>query len=85
MNLFIDINSKQVKVNTGLLVELYSTSTGNPAILKKRSRALLSRIASRLNSDRTSPLHDRMVVTGKKKTQYRCLTQTSVRDGLSVA
>ena len=26
-----------------------------------------------------------MVVTGKKKTQYRCLTQTSIRDGLDVA
>ena len=26
-----------------------------------------------------------MVVTGKKKTQFRCLTQTSIRDGLGVA
>ena len=26
-----------------------------------------------------------MIVTGKKKTSYRCLTQTSIRDGLEVA
>ena len=85
MNLFIDINSKQVKVNTGLLVELYSDlhwKSPNPG---EAFQALLSRIASRLNSDSTSPLYSRMVVTGKKKTKYRCLTQTSIRDGLWVA
>ena len=85
MNLFIDINSKQVKVSTGLLVELYADLHWRSSDPEEAFQALLSRIASRLNSEKTSPLHDRMVVTGKKKTQYRCLTQTSVRDGLSVA
>ena len=85
MNLFIDINSKQVKVSTGLLVELYADLHWRSPDPEEAFQALLSRIASRLNSERTSPLHDRMVVTGKKKTQYRCLTQTSVRDGLSIA
>ena len=85
MNLFIDINSKQVKVSTGLLVELYADLHWHSSDPEEAFQALLSRIASRLNSERTSPLHDRMVVTGKKKTQYRCLTQTSVRDGLGVA
>ena len=85
MNLFIDINSKQVKVKTGLLVELYADLHWRSSDPEEAFQALLSRIASRLNSVRTSPFHDRMVVTGKKKTQYRCLTQTSVRDGLRVA
>ena len=85
MNLFIDINSKQVKVSTGLLVELYADLHWCSSDPEEAFQALLSRIASRLNSERTSPLHDRMVVSGKKKTQYRCLTQTSIRDGLSVA
>ena len=85
MNLFIDINSKQVKVNTGLLVELYSDLHWKSANPEEAFQALLSRIASRLNSKSTSPLHNRMVVTGKKKTNSRCLTQTSIRDGLSVA
>ena len=85
MNLFIDINSKQVKVSTGLLVELYADLHWRSSNPEEAFQALLSRIASRLNGDRTSPLHDRMVVTGKRKTHYRCLTQTSVRDGLGVA
>ncbi|MEE4540341.1 MAG: DGQHR domain-containing protein [Erythrobacter sp.] len=82
MNLFIDINSKQVKVSTGLLVELYSDLHWKSSDQEEAFQALLSRIASRLNNDKTSPLSGRMVVTGKKKTQYRCLTQTSIRDGL---
>ena len=85
MNLFIDINSKQVKVKTGLLIELYADLHWCSSDPEEAFQALLSRIASRLNSVSTSPLHDRMVVTGKKKTQYRCLTQTSIRDGLRVA
>ena len=85
MNLFIDINSKQVKVNTGLLVELYADLHWKSSDPEEAFQALLSRIASHLNSDSTSPLHDRMVVTGKKKTQFRCLTPTSIRDGLDVA
>ncbi|MBP5858832.1 DGQHR domain-containing protein [Marivibrio halodurans] len=82
MNLFIDINSKQVKVSPGLLVELYADLHWKSTDAEKAFQALLSRIASRLNADKISPLNDRMVVTGKKKTQYRCLTQTSIRDGL---
>jgi len=85
MKLFIDINSKQVKVSTGLLVELYADLHWKSSDPEEAFQALLSRIASRLNNDKTSPLNDRMVVTGKKKTQYRCLTQTSIRDGLDVA
>ena len=85
MNLFIDINSKQVKVSTGLLVELYADLHWHSPDPAEALQALHSRIASRLNSQATSPLHDRMVVTGKKKTNHRCLTQTSIRDGLRVA
>lgn len=85
MNLFIDINSKQVKVAQGLLVELYSDLHWKSSDPEEAFQALLSRIASRLNAVKASPLHDRMVVTGKKKSNYRCLTQTSIRDGLGVA
>ncbi|RWP83806.1 MAG: DGQHR domain-containing protein [Mesorhizobium sp.] len=85
MDLFIDINSKQVKVSPGLLVELYADLHWCSSDPEEAFQALLSRISSRLNTLKTSPLFDRMVVTGKKKTSYRCLTQTSVRDGLEVA
>lgn len=85
MNLFIDINSKQVKVRTALLGELYADlhwCSSNPS---EALQALHSRIASRLNSMKTSPLHERMVVTGTRKTSHRCLTLTSIQAGLRVA
>ena len=85
MNLFIDINSKQVKVRAGLLVELYADLHWRSGDPEEAFQALLSRISSRLNTDKISPLHERMVVTGKKKTYFRCLTQTSIRDGLETA
>ena len=85
MNLFIDINSKQVKVSTSLLVELYADLHWSSDDPDEAYEALLSRIITRLNSDRTSPLLDRVVVSGKKKTPSRCLTQTSIRDGLEKA
>ena len=82
MDLFIDINSKQVKVRPGLLVELYGDLHWDSSNPEEAFQALLSRISSRLNNEMTSPLHDRMVVSGKKKTAFRCLTQTSICDGL---
>ena len=85
MNLFIDINSKQVKVRTALLVELYADLHWCSSKADEAFQALHSRIASRLNSIKTSPLHNRMVVTGTRKTRYRCLTTTSIRAGLDVA
>ena len=85
MNLFIDINSKQVKVSTGLLVELYADLHWASTGAEEAFQALLSRIASRLNTEKISPLNNRMVVTGRKKTSFRCLTQTSIRDGLATA
>lgn len=85
MNLFIDINSKQVKVNKGLLGELYSGLHWKSDNKEEAFQALLSRIASRLNSEKNSPIFERVLETGKKKTHFRCLTQTSIRDGLSKA
>ncbi len=72
-------------MSTGLLVELYSDLHWCSSDPEEAFQALLSRIASRLNSEGSSPLHDRMVVTGTRKTQFRCLTQTSIRDGLRVS
>lgn len=85
MQLFIDINSKQVKVRTGLLVELYADLHWRSSDPEEAFQALLSRVTSRLNTDKLSPLNERMVVTGKKKNTFRCLTQTSIRDGLETA
>ncbi len=85
MKMFIDINSKQVKVSTGLLVELYADLHWGSPHADERHLALLARIAARLNSVKTSAICQRVVVTGKKKNSYRCLTQTSLSDGLYIS
>ena len=85
MNLFIDINSKQVKVRASLLGELYADLHWGSSDQGEALQALHARIASRLNSIKTSPLHERMVVTGKRKTPHRCLTLTSIQKGLEKA
>jgi DNA sulfur modification protein DndB len=85
MDMFIDINSKQVKVQKSLLVELYADLHWNSPEPSERLLALQSRIVARLNSQKTSPIYDRIVVTGTAKTTDRCLTQTSISDGLQVA
>ena len=80
--LFIDINSKQVRVSTSLLVELYDELDWASNEPDKAFRALLSRLTSRLNSEHTSPLFNRVVLTGRAKNAFRCLTQASLTDGL---
>ena len=62
MNLFIDINSKQVKVPTGLLVELYSDLHWHSSEPDKAFQALLSRICSRLNIEPAFPKYRRYSV-----------------------
>jgi len=85
MDMFIDINSKQVKVQKGLLVELYADLHWNSPDPPERLLALQARIVAKLNSQKTSPIFDRVVITGKGKTSDRCLTQTSISDGIAQA
>ena len=80
--LFIDINSKQVKVPTALLVELYSNLHWESEDIGQAHLAVLSRLVAQLNSEHGSPFFDRVSITGKSKTPSRCLTPTSLRDGL---
>ena len=85
MNLFVDINSKQVKVSSGLLSEIYADLHWGSRQPEQAFQALLSRISGLMNSQKLSPLLERMVVSGKGKTSYRCLTLTSIRDGLKAS
>lgn len=82
MDMFIDINSKQVKVKTSLLLELYGDLHWNSEDPAEKLLALQARTVVKLNGRKTSPIFDRVVVTGKGKNQYRCLTATSISDGI---
>ena len=85
MNLFVDINSKQVKVSTSLLSEIHADLHWESDDPERAFVALLSRISARLNSQKSSPLFERMVVSGKQKSSHRSLTITSIREGLRAA
>ena len=85
MNMFIDINSKQVKVRKSLIYELYSDLHWDSEDPPSKYMALLARVSAQLNSSRLSPIHDRVAVIGKKKSKWRCLTPTSLSDGLKTS
>ena len=81
-NLFVDINCKQVRVTRRLLNELYANLTWDSTNFNDRINALCSRVVTGLNSKNSSPIYDRIILTNKDKTKYRCLTLTSFNDGL---
>lgn len=80
--MFIDINSEQVKVKRNLLNELYANLKWDSEKFSERIDGLCARAGSILNSSISSPLYDRIIITGRHKTKYRCLTLTSFVDGL---
>lgn len=80
--LFVDINCQQVKVSKNLLNEIYANLNWDSSNTEERLYALRSRIIMGLDSRKTSPFHDRFTLTGKDKSNYRCLTLTSFSDGL---
>ena len=82
-NLFVDINCKQVRVTRRLLNELYANLAWDSPKFKDRITALCSRVVTGLNTKNDSPIYDRLILTNKDKTKYRCLTLTSFIDGLN--
>lgn len=82
MQLFIDINSKQVKVSRGLLNELYSNLNYGSEDQVKQFEALYPRVALRLGAMVKSPIRNRVLTVDKDKDHFRCLTLTSLADGI---
>jgi len=85
MKMFIDINCEQVKVQKSLLIELYSDLHWGSPDPAERLLALHARVVNNLNTRKDSPVCDRVIVTGKQKTHDRCLTHTSISDGVSIS
>jgi DGQHR domain-containing protein len=81
MDLFIEINSKQVKVSRSLLNELLAglnIDSDDPA---ERLDAMYSKVALRLGEMHDSPIKNRVITSGTDKTAIRCLSLTSLTDG----
>ncbi len=83
IELFIDINTQQVKVNRNLVNEILSSLDIDDPDPKKRLDALHARVALRLDQYPTSPIRDRILTVSQDKSSYRCLTLTSLVDGLT--
>ncbi len=81
--LFVDINSRQERVSQNLIKEIYANLKWASDDEKEKMNALLSRIALRLNSVAKSPFYERLALSSTSKTHVRCLTLTSLVDGLN--
>lgn len=80
--LFVDINAKQKSVKTSLLQELYAElnwDAEDPAI---RTQAIVSKAVQILDSDKDSPLYERIRTADSTKDGKRCISLASVYGAL---
>lgn len=80
--LFVDINAKQKSVKTSLLQELYSElnwDADDPAV---RVQAIVSKAVQILDSDKDSPLFDRIRTADSTKDAKRCISLAAVYSAL---
>lgn len=82
IEMFVDINTQQVKVARNLVNELISNLNIDDEDPRKRLEAICARAVLNMGSDKASPLKDRILTIGSEKTNWKCLTLTSLVDGL---
>ena len=82
MKLFVDINCEQVKVPRSLLNEIYANLNYGSDDPLERLEAQYPRIALRLDEIPSSPIRDRVLTVSKDRDNNRCLTLTSLADGI---
>ncbi len=82
--MFVDINSKQVKVPKNLLNDLYADLLWDSKDESEKMLALVSKIVSELDKDRASPLFGR-IKSSSEGTQNRPITITTLAEALRKA
>lgn len=82
IEMFVDINTQQVKVARNLVNELISNLNIEDDDPRKRLEAICARVVLNMGSDKASPIRDRVLTIGNEKTNWKCLTLTSLVDGL---
>ncbi|TGR81229.1 DGQHR domain-containing protein, partial [Mesorhizobium sp. M2D.F.Ca.ET.223.01.1.1] len=83
IQMFVDINTQQVKVSRNLVNEIVSSLDIDHDDPKRRLEALCARVSLRLDSLAASPLKDRILTVSQDKDNFRCLTLTSLADGIA--
>jgi len=81
--LFVDINHEQKSVARSLLQELLAELYWDDDDEQKRVAAIISKAVQGLNAEQDSPLYQRILLSGDKKTHERCVTVTSMFKPLS--
>lgn len=76
--LFVDINAKQKSVKTSLLQELYSELNWDAEDPAVRVQAIVSKAVQILDSDKDSPLYERIRTADSNKDAKRCISLASV-------
>lgn len=82
IEMFVDINTQQVKVARNLVNELISNLNIDDEDPRRRLEAICARAVLNMGSDKASPLKDRILTIGSEKTNWKCLTLTSLVDGM---
>jgi DGQHR domain-containing protein len=83
IQMFVDINTQQVKVSRNLVNEIVSSLDIEHDDPKRRLEALCARVALRLDAFGGSPVKDRILTVAQEKDNFRCLTLTSLADGIA--
>lgn len=78
--LFIDINGEQVRVPKNLLVDLYDDLHWNSDRPRDKILALISKLVKNINESSKSPLRDRIIKIGGRRTKSRNLTPTTLNE-----
>lgn len=82
IEMFVDINTQQVKVQRNLVNEIISSLNIEDEDPRKRLDAICARIVLRLDQDKQSPIRDRVLTVGQQKNAIQCITLTAVADAL---
>lgn len=76
--LFVDINAKQKSVKSSLLQELYAELNWDAESPVTRAQAIVSKAVQVLDSEKDSPLYQRIQTSDSTKDSKRCISLASV-------
>lgn len=76
--LFVDINAKQKSVKSSLLQELYAELNWDAESPVTRAQAIVSKAVQVLDSEKDSPLYQRIQTSDSVKDSKRCISLASV-------
>jgi DGQHR domain-containing protein len=82
IEMFVDINTQQVKVQRNLVNEIISSLNIDDEDPRKRLDAMCARIVLRLDQEKRSPVKGRVLTVGQQRDNFQCLTLTSLADGI---